>query len=151
ANAPQLAQWLKFLDLIGNPEWAKNPRYRDRRKMAAEYREEVDALTAPWFMERTREEAFKACQERRVPFCPVYNIGESMDNAQIEARGFLPAVDRSDTGPVRYPGLPMQFSATPWRIQHAAPLLGEHNEEVYNQMLGIEKTRLVQLREEGII
>ncbi len=151
ANAPQLAQWLKFLELIGNPEWAKDPRFRDRRKMATDYKEEVDALVSPWFTARTRDEAFKECQEQRVPFAPVYDIGESMESPQIKARGFLVEADRSDTGPIRYPGLPMQFSETPWRIKHAAPLLGEHNEEVYNQMLGIDKARLVQLREEGII
>ncbi|MBI4307603.1 MAG: CoA transferase [Chloroflexi bacterium] len=150
-NAPQLAQWLRFLEILGNPEWTKNPRYRDRRAMASQYPQEVDALLAPWFMARTREEVFKACQEKRVPYCPVYNIGESMENPQIKARGFLAEAERPDTGPIQYPGLPVRFSETPWRITSAAPLLGEHNEEVYCGLLGMDRKRLVQLREEGVI
>ena len=50
----QLQQWIRFLDLMGNPTWVENPRYRDRRRMTEEYPEEVDALLVPWLAERTR-------------------------------------------------------------------------------------------------
>ena len=150
-NAPQLAQWLRFLEIVGNPKWVKEPRYRDRRAMAAEYPAEVDALLAPWFMARSREQVFRECQEKRVPFCPVFNIGESMESPQIKARGFLAEVERTDTGPLRHPGLPVHFSATPWRITRPAPFLGEHNEEIYRGLLGMDEKRLAELRASGTV
>ena len=60
-------------------------------------------------------------------------------------------VDHPEAGKVRYPGPPFRFSKTPWEIERRAPMLGEHNSEIYCGRLGYLKNDLVQFRRAGII
>ncbi|MBI2910341.1 MAG: CoA transferase [Chloroflexi bacterium] len=150
-RAPQLAQWLRFLKLMGDPEWTKNPRYRNRHAMGMEYPEEVDELLAPWLMEHTAQELFDLCLKERVPLAPVYTTAELVENEHLKSRDYFVKVDREDTGALTYPGAPYKFSKTPWRISRPAPRLGEHNELIFCQRLGYSREELVDLRRAGII
>jgi crotonobetainyl-CoA:carnitine CoA-transferase CaiB-like acyl-CoA transferase len=57
-DCPQLAQWNRLLELMGNPSWAHEPRYRDRRQITEQYPREVDARMVPWLMERHKATIF---------------------------------------------------------------------------------------------
>lgn len=149
--APQLKQWLRFLELMGNPDWADDPRYRDRHAMQDVYPEEVDALLAPWFLERTRKELFELFEENAIPFAPVYNMGDEFQEPHLIEREFFIEIDREETGTLKYPGAPYKLSKTPWALKKPAPLLGEHNEEVYCGRLGYSREDLAALRRNGII
>lgn len=145
-------QWRRFVeDILGNPEWTQSPRYRNRRVMAEEYPDEVDALLAPWLMSHTKEEIFALCRQRRVPFAPVRTMDEVANAAELEACGFFVAVPRDGSGPLRAPGPPFRMSATPWRIRRPAPRLGEHNAAIFCDELGVERAELVALSRSGII
>lgn len=150
-RAPQLAQWIRFLGIMGTPEWSKDPRYRNRHTMGMEYPQEVDDLLAPWLMAHTKAEIFEMCLKERVPLAPVNTIAETVNNPHLKARDFFVQVNREDTGRLTYPGAPYKFSATPWQISHPAPRLGEHNEKVYCERLGYSREDLVQLRRAGVI
>jgi crotonobetainyl-CoA:carnitine CoA-transferase CaiB-like acyl-CoA transferase len=54
-------------------------------------------------------------------------------------------------GDVRVDGIPAKFSRTPWRIKDGAPCLGEHNEEVFERLLGLSAIDVAQLRQEKVI
>ena len=149
--APQLKQWIKFLELMGNPEWTKNPRYRDRHAMEDDYPEEVDALLAPWFLERTKKELFELFEKNAVPFAPLYNMADEVSDQHLSERKFFATLDRAEAGVLKYPGAPYKFSKTPWSLERPAPLLGEHNEEIYYGRLGYSKEDLVALRRAGVI
>jgi len=149
--APQLKQWIKFLELMGNPEWTKNPRYRDRHAMEDDYPEEVDALLAPWFLERTKKELFELFEKNAVPFAPLYNMADEVSDQHLSERKFFATLDRAEAGVLKYPGAPYKFSKTPWSLERPAPLLGEHNEEIYCGRLGYSKEDLVALRRAGVI
>lgn len=149
--APQLKQWIKFVDLMGKPEWIQNPRYRDRHAMEDDYPEEVDALLAPWFLERTKKELFELFEENAVPFAPLYNIADEVNDTHLHQRKFFATVRHGETGRLKYPGAPYKFSRTPWSLKRPAPLLGEHNGEIYCERLGYSKEDLVALRRTGVI
>jgi crotonobetainyl-CoA:carnitine CoA-transferase CaiB-like acyl-CoA transferase len=149
--APQLKQWIKFLELMGNPEWTKNPRYRDRHAMEDDYPEEVDALLAPWFLERTKKELFELFEKNAVPFAPLYNMADEVSDQHLSERKFFATLDRAEAGVLKYPGAPYKFSKTPWSLERPAPLLGEHNEAIYCGRLGYSKEDLVALRRAGVI
>ncbi|MCX5995390.1 MAG: CoA transferase [Chloroflexi bacterium] len=149
--APQLKQWIKFLELMGNPEWTKNPRYRDRHAMEDDYPEEVDALLAPWFLERTKKELFELFEKNAVPFAPLYNMADEVSDQHLSERKFFATLDRAEAGVLKYPGAPYKFSKTPWSLERPAPLLGEHNEAIYCGRLGYLKEDLVALRRAGVI
>ena len=75
-----------------------------------------------------------------------------LQNAQLEARGFWEMVDHPELGEtIKYPGAPLKLKETPWKIQRRAPLIGEHNEEVYTGLLGFTSQRLAELKSEGVI
>jgi len=149
--APQLKQWVKFVELMGNPEWIQDPRYRDRHAMEDDYPEEVDALLAPWFLERTKKELFELFEKNAVPFAPLYNMADEVNDVHLKERRFFDTIDRDETGNLKYPGAPYKFSKTPWSLVLPAPLLGEHNEEIYCRRLGYSREDLVALRRAGVI
>lgn len=144
-------QWERFLEMLGDPEWGRDPKYRDRLKNQEEYAEELDALLAPWLMARSREEIFQLCQEYRLPGAPLKRVDEVLSEPQLRERGFFYELDHPEAGRLTYPGLPFRFSEAPTGPSARAPLLGEHNEDVYVGRLGLTPAELTQLRQTGVV
>ena len=86
-----------------------------------------------------------------VPAAPVAmsedRIERDPDNA---AWGLFPTVVHPVIGDVRVDGIPAHFSQTDWRIERGAPLLGEHNREVFCELLGLTNEEFTTLQEEGV-
>ncbi|MBE0481716.1 MAG: CoA transferase, partial [Dehalococcoidia bacterium] len=59
--------------------------------------------------------------------------------------------DHPSAGALKYPGAPYKLSRTPWKLRQGAPLLGQHNEEIYCKRLGYSREELVRLRKAGAI
>lgn len=96
-------------------------------------------------------EFFRLAQERGIPVGVVYSPEEVLDDPHFRARGFSvevehPELDRS----VTYPGAPIRFLRTPWRIARRAPQLGEHNSEIYGE-LGLGEAAIAALRAQGVL
>ncbi|MBL7119206.1 MAG: CoA transferase [Dehalococcoidia bacterium] len=148
-------QWKRFLELIGDgkvPEWyASEPRFQDRRELSLKYADEMDGLLAPWLMSHTKQQIYELCLEKRVPFAPVKNMAEVVNDSHLKTREYFVEADHPTAGTLKYPGAPGKFSETPWAIESPAPLLGQHNEEIYCERLGYGKEELAELRTGGII
>jgi len=149
--APQLAQWVRFVKLMGEPEWSKDPRYRDRRRMNAEYIDECDAIILPWVKEHTKDEILSIAIENHLPFSPVQTVDELVNSPQLEARGFFGNLFHPEAGLLQYPGSAYKLSQTPTRLESPAPRLGEHNKEVLCDRLGYSEEELTKLQEYGVI
>ena len=147
----RLEQYLRFLEMIGSPDWQENPRYRDRRAMAEEYPDEAEALIASWFLERTKEEIFNLCMENKVPCGPVRTIDEVANDPHLNHRSYFVDIDHPSAGILAHPGSPFRLSGTPGKIGAPAPLLGQHNVDVYRDRLGVPHEELARLRMAGII
>jgi len=89
--------WNRFLEMMGNPAWAKEPRYRDFYAMGTEYPDEVDALIIPWLMERTKDELGELANKFRVPLAPVRTVDEVLRDPQLAHRDFFVPDAESDT------------------------------------------------------
>jgi CoA:oxalate CoA-transferase len=144
-DAPQLAQWNRLLEVMGNPDWVQEPRYRDRRQITEQYPQEVDALMTPWLMAHDKSTIFAETQAQRIPAGPVNTMRDVVEDAHLRDRRFFATVARDDTGPLTYPGAPYRLSRTPWVIRRPAPRLGEHNEEIYAGRLGVSRVELSSL------
>jgi CoA:oxalate CoA-transferase len=104
--------WGRFIEMIGSPAWANEPRYNDFFKMGTEYPDEVDALIIPWLMEHTKAEMGQLAVQYRVPLAPVCTVAEALDNEQFEFRNFF--VEREGSGKkLRVPGLPAAWTTNP--------------------------------------
>ena len=147
----QRIQWLNLLQVVGKPEWAEDPKYRERGNLSEEAVQELEAVIKPWFLAHTKEEAFQLFRAKEVPVTPIMTAADLVNSPQEVARGFFTQVDREQSGPLRYPGAPYQMSQTPVHIRRPAPLLGEHNEEVYCNRLAYSTEDLAAFRRDGII
>jgi crotonobetainyl-CoA:carnitine CoA-transferase CaiB-like acyl-CoA transferase len=147
-TAIQGSQWKRFLEIVGGgkvPDWyANEPKFADRWVNSLEYADELDRLLAPWLTSHSKEEIFTECQENRVPFTPVRSIDEVVNAADLKEREYFVEVEHPATGKLKYPGAPYKFHKMPWRIRRPAPLLGEHNEEVYHVRLGYTREELAR-------
>ncbi len=112
--------------------------------------EEFDELVGPWFMERTRDEIVTSCQVFRVPSAGVNDMSDLLENEQYKARGFWVELDHPEAGTLPYPGPPFKMSETPAEIERA-PLLGEHNDLVYHEQLGLSPEEMNRLKRHQII
>ena len=143
-------QWRGLVELMGNPEWAKDERFSTevgRREHSLEIQDHL----AEWAQNYTADELFHWIQGRSSPAAPVNSIEELLNSPQIEARGFLVEVDHPVAGKIKYPSRPYHLSKTPWSVERPAPLIGQHNEEVFGNRLGYPKQDLVWLKEAGVI
>ena len=141
-DAPQLEQYQRFLALMGDQDWVNEPRYRDRRAMTEEYPEEAESLITPWFMEHTKEEILAICLENRIPCAPVRTFYEVLDDSHLGGREFFQGVMHPEAGTLKYPGHPYHFSDAPCRYIMPAPLLGQHNLDIFCGELGRRDCRI---------
>ena len=139
------------MKLIGDPKWQENPRYRNRRAMAEEYPDEAEALIAPWFLARTKDEIFRLCMEHKVPCAPVRTIAEVVEDPHLAVREFFLSICHPVAGSQVHPGSPFRLSRTPGEIAGPAPLLGQHNVDVYCGEMGLSREELSRMRMAGII
>src|SRR5207302_10310523 len=99
----------------------------------------------------TRAEHLEGLTAAGVPVAPVHRFQELFEEQQIAANGLIAELTHSQWGRVRQTGMLTKFSATPGRIDRAAPMLGEHTEEVLTQFLGYSAQRVAELRTRGIV
>jgi len=104
-----------------------------------------------WVGQRPVEEVVKLLAKTGVPVAPVLDLDQVKANEHAKAREMFVKVDHPTLGEVILPGFPIKFSETKGDITMPAPLLGQHNEEVYSELLGLSKEKLEELRKEGVV
>ena len=148
-GSPEGRQWRKLLEIMGDPEWAKDPRFRNRTVMNNEHADEVDGYVEEWLMQHTKAELLALALEHRVPLAPVRGFDEVRNDESLKDQ--FVAVDRPDTGPISFPGPPYKLPGPEPGSPLPAPLLGQHNPDIYCDELGYTKEELVKLYQTGII
>ncbi|MDP2954716.1 MAG: CoA transferase [Chloroflexota bacterium] len=148
-SASYLRHWPRVVRLLNMPELLEDPRFKTPAARM-QHHDDFDAIWYPWLMDRTKQEIFHACQEHHCPAGPVYNTADLVQDPHYKIRGFFTDIEHPMTGVVTYPGAPFKMARTPWRTGRA-PLLGEHNQEVYEGLLGHSGDDLAKLKERGVI
>jgi crotonobetainyl-CoA:carnitine CoA-transferase CaiB-like acyl-CoA transferase len=143
-------QWQNFAALMSNPEWVNEEIFATRISRGANW-DALQPLLQDWVKDQSVADLYHQAQSRRVPIAPVSTMGDLFNNAHLKARGFFATIDHPATGPLQYPGALYKFSETPWEIRRPAPLLGQHNEEVYCGRLGMNHADLVTLTAQRVI
>ncbi|MEW6442296.1 MAG: CaiB/BaiF CoA-transferase family protein [bacterium] len=136
--------WKEFCTAVGRPELVRDQFPGGQRR--EEVRREVEAI----FRERTRDEwsAFFA----RVDACctPVLDLGETVEDAHVRARGMVFEMDHPVEGRIRQLGFPIKFSDSAFEVRRPPPMWGEHTEEVLKE-LSYTNDEIKRLREKGVI
>jgi crotonobetainyl-CoA:carnitine CoA-transferase CaiB-like acyl-CoA transferase len=147
-SAPTIA--MRALRAVGRPDLTDDPRFAEaqqRLRNAAE----IDAIMAAWIGERTLADAMAVFEQAEVAAAPVYDAEQLLADPQLEARGVYPSVADDELGEMRVQAPVPRLSATPGRVEHLGPALGEHNDEIYGGLLGLDDARRRQLHEDGVI
>ncbi|MFQ5873166.1 MAG: CaiB/BaiF CoA transferase family protein [Dehalococcoidia bacterium] len=141
----------RVIKMLGEPEFLQDPKWTAPGASAdPQLREEFDPFFLSWLLERTKRQVWEAGQKARVLCGPLYTTEDLLSDPHFSARDFWTEVEHPFTGAIRYPGAPFRMSETPRQARRPAPLLGEHNEEVYGH-IGYSRDDLVRLRERGVI
>jgi len=149
-NTLSLPQWWpRYLNAMGMPELKDDPRFQNI--FSAEAGLEFDAIWYSWLADHTREELFETFLEAKIASAPVNSPEDLLKYPHLKERQYFTEIDHPETGKVVYPGAPFKMTETPSQAMQPAPLLGQHNEEIYCKLLGYRREDLVKLRESGVI
>jgi crotonobetainyl-CoA:carnitine CoA-transferase CaiB-like acyl-CoA transferase len=143
------ATWETLATFYGKPELLE-PRFADQAQRP-DHGEELDAILLDAIKDRGKWELFKAASELRMLFGLVQDPKELAECPQLAARGFYREVEHPVIGRIKCPAVLFNYSLTPYQLRHPAPLLGQHNEEVYCGRLGYSREELVRMRQLDVI
>jgi crotonobetainyl-CoA:carnitine CoA-transferase CaiB-like acyl-CoA transferase len=143
-------QWRGFVEVMENPEWASEEIFNDRMKRADNW-EALKIFLEEYVSQQTVLDLYRKVQAKRVPFAPVSTMGDLLNSEHLKARGFFVEMAHPVAGTYKYPGAPLKYGATPWEIRMPAPVLGQHNDEIFGRRLGLAPARLAELKRTGVI
>ena len=103
-------EWMRLVQVMGNPTWASEPRYQDLRAMGKQYPEEVDRLLMPWLARHTKAELEVIALKNNLIVSPIRGFAEVLQTRHFRQRGFF-AEGRAGGRAVTVPGLPFRVTA----------------------------------------
>jgi crotonobetainyl-CoA:carnitine CoA-transferase CaiB-like acyl-CoA transferase len=147
---PQEDHWHRLLKVIGMPEVSEIELFNDGARRRQHWPEIWDMIS-PWFMAHGKEEIYRLCQENDIPSGAVYDIGETLKDAQFLARNAFPKVQHPSFGLFPYLRPPYDLTGESWQRHAFAPRLGQHTAQVLAKRLGVSKAKFGELKREGIV
>ena len=138
-------EWDGLCRAMGNPEWARNHRFSDML-VRLKHQDELDEHIVRWTKERDKHEVMYLLQNEGVTAGAVLDTAEVYGNPHFKERGFFQKVTHPEAGTHLYPSIPAVLSKTPNAIRRPPVLLGEHNEYIYKELLGVTETEYQRLR-----
>jgi crotonobetainyl-CoA:carnitine CoA-transferase CaiB-like acyl-CoA transferase len=139
-----------LVNVIGQPMLASDPRFLTNATRY-QHQDELDEFIAAWTRKRSADDTMKTLQGAGVAAGAVLNPREVIENPHVESRHFFVRVDHPEAGNHLYPGVPLVFSKTPHAVPFHAPLLGEHNCYILQNLLGVEPERFHDLEARQVI
>jgi formyl-CoA transferase len=141
--------WLGLFDVVGKPEWSKDPRFNNRKARTENYDALAEQLQ-PIFREGEREDWLRRLVEKDVPAAPINTLDEVFADPQVKTYGFPIEVEHPKMGKMKLIGNAVDMSRTPPSIDTPPPVLGEHTEEILTS-LGFDRAAISDLRAKGAI
>jgi crotonobetainyl-CoA:carnitine CoA-transferase CaiB-like acyl-CoA transferase len=140
----------RLCEAMGRPELAQDGVWGLLRRRLAE-RSAVDALVTAWTEARGRDEVMRLCLEFEVPAAPLNSISDIFADPHFQARDNLVSVDDDVLGEVVVPGVVPKLSASPGRVDHLGPRLGDGNDRIYGGLLGLSEADIAALKAKGVV
>ena len=140
----------RLTELMGQPELADDPRFKDHHARGAR-QQELDALVNEWSKKHTSAEVQALCDKAAVPCGPIYRAPEMLKDPHFKAREAIVSVPDPHFGSMMMQNVVPKLSATPGKVRWTAHELGEDNDHVWLERAGLSRERYETLREAGII
>jgi len=143
-------QWRSLVQAMDAPGMAEDPRFitSDKRQ---ENHDDLDAAISEWTVIREASDITQRLQNVGVPSGPVLRGPDLLEDPHYKDRSTFVTVNHSQVGPKQYPGIPWKMSGTPGRVRWPSPTLGQHNRDIYGELLGLTGAEIDLLDQTGII
>ncbi|MDG1839705.1 MAG: CoA transferase [Dehalococcoidia bacterium] len=142
--------WTKLRNLIDEP--ALYDQQFDGLDGRIEKQTELDKHVSRWIQHYDQQALYQLMLDQGIPCAPVRTPQQRVDqDPNTENWGLWPTVKHSQMGQVRVDGLPVHLSETDWYLENGAGCLGEHNEEIYGEILGYNSQQINSFKDQGVI
>jgi succinyl-CoA--D-citramalate CoA-transferase len=140
----------RLAEAVGHPEWAEDEKYATHHARG-ENMEELDGMISAWTKARSGEDVLRTMAEAGVPAGKVFTAAHMVEDPHYAARENVVEVEDPEIGPVPMQNVVPRLTDTPGEVRWTGPALGEHNDEVFGGLLGIDAEGLEGLRERGVV
>ena len=149
---PSMVKWIDEEgmadDYIKQIDWAN----LNWRRTPPEEVERIHGYFGRFFRSKTKAELYEGALKRRLSIQPVCTLVDILEHPQLKARDYWQELEHPELGAtISYPGRFCLPSETPCKLWRRAPLIGEHNQEIYQKELGFSNEKLITLKQGGII
>lgn len=140
----------RLAELMGQPELSEDARFATHAARG-ERQNELDKLVADWTMTKTREELLRQLAAQQVPAGAVYDAADVSADSHYRERDALVEITTEGFGVMTMQGIVPKLSETPGEIRWAGAGLGQHNDEIFRDLLGLSASQTEELVAEGVI
>ena len=146
-NMPR--NWPRFAEAMGGPDLVEDERFKTAHSRL-QNNDELEAIVYEWAGRQSAKEAYQTAGAARTPIAYVHTLADLLASEQLRSRDFFQEVEHPLAGKHTQPGAPFRMSSVEWRAGRA-PLLGEHNEELYCDEMRLSRGDLKRLRAARVI
>jgi crotonobetainyl-CoA:carnitine CoA-transferase CaiB-like acyl-CoA transferase len=141
-NLAEERQWQSLVELMGNPEWAREEIFKNRQLRGA-HDDALTPLLSEWTKTWKKRDLYLAAHEKRIPVSPVNRASEVFEEVQLRARNLFAALPlpRGDSRGIEMPTLPFKSTGMGFKLGNPAPRLGEHNRTILSGAAGAQSAR----------
>jgi crotonobetainyl-CoA:carnitine CoA-transferase CaiB-like acyl-CoA transferase len=139
----------RLMEGIGHPDLALDERVATNAGRV-EHQDEIDQIIGGWCSARTVSEVLKVMEDQRVPAGPIYNVEDMFNDEHFQARGLFEQVEINGK-PLKIPAIIPKLDRTEGKTQWPGPSLGQHNDEVLGEILGLSADEQEALRNAEVI
>ncbi|MGE5817938.1 MAG: CaiB/BaiF CoA transferase family protein [Deltaproteobacteria bacterium] len=143
-------QWRRLVDWMGRPPSISGPEF-EKMSYRRQHPDIVVGAIAEFCSRHTKEELYEEGQKRRIAVTPINTAGEFINSEQVKERELFVEMEHPVIGKYAQFGPVPRFSESAGAITRPAPLMGQHNKEIYCGELGMSNDDLVALRASGVI
>jgi formyl-CoA transferase len=140
----------RLTQAMGRPELSQQPEYATHVARGARQKE-IDGIIGDWTRTKTCSDVLDLMEEFSVPSGLIYRAPEMLEDPHFQAREAIVSVPHPDFGELKMQNVAPKLSRTPGRVRSPSPALGQHNDEVYRGLLGMNADRYAQLKGAKVI
>jgi benzylsuccinate CoA-transferase BbsF subunit len=143
-------EWQAFCQAMGNPDWTRDDKFSNARGRW-QNQEELDRLVTEWTLSHTHFEVTEMLQKAGVAAFPSLSNQEIFSDPHFKERKLAVEVEHPVMGKQVVLGAPWKLSETPAEVIKASPTMGENNEYVFGELLGLSSNEIKRLMDEQVI
>lgn len=127
--------WTKLCNALGKPGWLDNPHFANNGLRTDNYRE-LHASMNEVLKTKTIKDWIDILEDIGVPCSPINTVDRIVNDPQIKERDMIVELNHPVAGKLKMASSPLKMSKTPYKMKYAAPLLGQHTNELLHKMFG---------------